>query len=121
MPNATSRAQYHERFSKMLMETTRLIEPRIDLESGMGPHGVGRAQSMNGRPLEGSDSSPVPYAVLVKLLHSAQQALEGDDDEAKKFIINAADLLDAEVHRREASEFPEQVRTGDRHLAPWQT
>jgi AraC-like DNA-binding protein len=105
----------------MLMETTGLIEQRIDAERGTRRNNVAPALSMNGRPLEGSDGSLVPYAVLVKLLHSAQQALEGDDDEAKKFIINAADLLDAEVHRREANEFPERVQTGDRHLAPWQT
>jgi transcriptional regulator GlxA family with amidase domain len=75
---------------------------------------------MHDRRNEGADSSPIPYAVLVKLLHSAQQALGGDDDEAKKFIVDAADLLDAEVHRREAIEFPAYVTAGNRHLAPWQ-
>jgi len=94
---------------------------QIDRPAGTGPNSVGWTRSTNGQPIDKSDGSPIPYAVLVKLVQSAQQALDGDDDEAKRFILKAADLLDAEVHRRAATEFPERLPAGNRHLAPWQT
>ena len=104
----------------MLMETTRPSEQPIDPSGGTTLNSAAHALAMNGRPLERPDSSPIPYAVLVKLLHSAQQALDGDDDEARRFIVNAADLLGAEVHRRGVTEFPERFQGANRHLAPWQ-
>jgi AraC family transcriptional regulator len=105
----------------MLTETILPSVRQIDRQARTGPNSVGRTRSMNGQPLDRSDGSPIPYAVLVKLVQSAQQALDGDDDEAKRFILKAADLLDAEVHRRAATEFPERLSAGNRHLAPWQT
>jgi transcriptional regulator GlxA family with amidase domain len=63
----------------------------------------------------------VPSTVLVKLLNSAQQALAGDVQEARQFIVKAADLLNAEVERREANERHEASEPANRHLAPWQT
>jgi AraC-like DNA-binding protein len=110
-----------EGFSQMPMETTRLSGQPIEAHGGTGPSSVARALSVKARPLERTDVSAVPHAVLVELLHSAQQALDGDDDEAKRFIVNAANLLDAEVRRREANEFPVRFPAGNRHLAPWQT
>jgi AraC family transcriptional regulator len=89
--------------------------------SSVAARRVASESPTNRQPLDGVDSSPIPYAVLVKLVQSAQQALDGDDDEAKRFIVSAADLLDAEMHRRAATEFPERLPAGNRHLAPWQT
>src|SRR5262249_15878604 len=113
-------ATKYERFSQMLMETTGLGEQAID-PRGSRPNGVAGALSVNGPPHNWPESSSIPYAGLPKLLQSAQQALDRDYDEAKRFIVDAADLLDAEVHRRLATECPGHIRAGNRHLAPWQT
>jgi AraC family transcriptional regulator len=67
------------------------------------------------------DSPNVPSTVLVKLLNSAQEALAGDVQEARQFIVKAADLISAEVERREATEHSDIAEPVNRHLAPWQT
>jgi AraC-like DNA-binding protein len=69
------------------------------------------------------EDADVPSTVLTKLLDSAQQALAGDIQEARHFIVRAADLLNAEVERREANQHREAVEALNRqlHLAPWQT
>jgi transcriptional regulator GlxA family with amidase domain len=103
--------------AQMLTETPHSIGQRIGSEPGTTRHDSPVAL----HSVATQDGSTTPYAVLVKLLKSARQALDGDDKEARQFIITAADLINAEVARLDASEHPEQFHTGNRHLAPWQT
>jgi AraC family transcriptional regulator len=100
----------------MLMETPTLIEQPIGLAPSRLPPDPQSERYQAGIP----DSSATPYGVLVKLLKSARLALDGDCKEARHFIVTAADLITAEVRRREATEHPEQFKAGNRHLAPWQ-
>jgi transcriptional regulator GlxA family with amidase domain len=65
------------------------------------------------------DDSALLPAVLVELLNSVQQALAGDGKEVRQLVAKAADILKAEVERRnEHAGAPARV---NRHLAPWQT
>jgi transcriptional regulator GlxA family with amidase domain len=59
-------------------------------------------------------------AALVELLNSARQALVGDGKEARQLIAIAADILQAEVERREANDLAAATARLNRHLAPWQ-
>src|SRR5579859_3607984 len=100
----------------MLTQTQHSIEQPIGTEPGATRHDSPVALHSVAR----EDGSTTPYGVLVKLLKSARQALDGDDKEARKFIVRTADLINAEVSRRDAIEHPEQFKAGNRYLAPWQ-
>ena len=63
----------------------------------------------------------IPYDVLVKLLSSAEHALDGDSNEAREFIVATAGLIDAEVRRRAADERHDATLPTNRRLAPWQS
>lgn len=105
----------------MSLETAQLVEQPIQRRIGAAAIGTMRDLPNGGRPFVWPDDSVSSSAVLVKLLNSAQQALGGDNDEARQFIARAADLLNADVERREATEHPETAEPVNRHLAPWQT
>jgi len=68
-----------------------------------------------------AESSVFLPAVLVKLLNSAQQALARDGKEVKQLVAKAADILKAEVERRDAADPALAAARVNSQLAPWQS
>ena len=105
----------------MSPQTTSLTRQSIARLAGVSAIEETEATSHGSHTFVWHENTGVRSAVLVKLLNSAQQALAGDVQEARQFIVKAADLINAEVERREASEHTQAVETVNRRLAPWQT
>src|SRR6516164_595298 len=105
----------------MSPQTTSLTRQSIARLAGVSAIEETEATSHGSHTFVWHENTGVRSAVLVKLLNSAQQALAGDVQEARQFIVKAADLINAEVERREASERAQAVEPVNRRLAPWQT
>jgi AraC family transcriptional regulator len=97
------------------METAQRVGQPIKRAVDAAAGGMVRDLLDPRRPFVWPDNSVSSPAVLVKLLDSAQEALGGDNEEARQFLTRAADLLSADVERREAAE------PVIRLLAPWQS
>jgi len=83
--------------------------------------GVGRECWNYGSDPMRAESSVFLPAVLVKLLNSAQQALARDGKEVKQLVAKAADILKAEVERRDATDPALAAARVNSQLAPWQS
>jgi AraC family transcriptional regulator len=99
---------------------TQVVQPPSPHRINNLRSGIGHALPRHDRT-SGDDGGVVPYDVLVKLLNSAEHALDGDDKEARQFIVATAGLIDAEVRRRAAGEHHDAAPSSNRRLAPWQT
>ena len=64
-------------------------------------------------------AAPSP-GMLVDLLESLKKALAGDNEEAKRFVAKAADILDGAVSNRDPTVPSRTARQINARLAPWQ-
>ena len=99
---------------------TQLVQHPSPGRIGSVSASIGQALPPHHHRTPDHEDAVIPYDVLVKLLSSAEHALDGDRREAREFIVTTAGLIDAEVRRRAADEHHDASLPAIQRLAPWQ-